>query len=97
TITGRSVVDVAARLQDASQAGLVIGEGDRLAFRHDLIREAIYTDMAPAVRSDLHRAAGQALAAHGAPVTQVAQQFALGARTGDLDAVAWIERAGAEV
>src|SRR6185436_12096689 len=35
TITGNSVIDVAARLQDASQAGLVIGEGDRLAFRHD--------------------------------------------------------------
>ena len=97
TVTGRSIVDVAARLQDASQAGLVVGEGDRLAFRHDLIREAIYTDMAPAVRGDLHRAAGQALATHGAPVTQVAQQFALGARAGDLDAVAWLERAGVEV
>ena len=97
TVTGRSIVDVAARLQDASQAGLVIGDGDRLAFRHDLIREAIYTDMAPAVRSDLHRAAGQALAAQGAPVTQIAQQFALGARPGDLDAVAWLERAGSEV
>jgi DNA-binding CsgD family transcriptional regulator/tetratricopeptide (TPR) repeat protein len=96
TVTGRSVVDVAARLQDASQAGLIIGEGDRLAFRHDLIREAIYTDMAPAVRSDLHRAAGQALAAQGAPVTQIAQQFALGARPGDLDAVSWLERAGTE-
>ena len=97
TITGHSVVDVAARLQDASQAGLVIGDGDRLAFRHDLIREAIYTDMAPAVRSDLHRAAGQALASQHAPVTQIAQQFALGARPGDLDAVDWLEQAGSEV
>jgi DNA-binding CsgD family transcriptional regulator len=97
TVTGRSIIDVAARLQDASQAGLVIGDGDRLAFRHDLIREATYTDMAPAVRCDLHRAAGQALAAQGAPVTQIAQQFALGARPGDVDAVAWLERAGIEV
>lgn len=97
SVTGRSIVDVAALLQEASQSGLVIGDGDRLTFRHDLIREAIYTDMAPAVRGDLHRAAGQALAAEGAPVTQIAQQFALGARPGDLDAVAWLERAGNEV
>ena len=52
--------------------------------------------MALAVRQDLHRAAGEALAAGGAPVAQVARQVALGAREGDLDAVAWLERAAAE-
>ena len=42
TITGRPVIDVAAWLREASLAGLVVGDGDRLTFRHDLIREAVY-------------------------------------------------------
>ena len=94
-ITGRTVMDVAAQLHGASQAALVVGDGDRLAFRHDLIREAIYEDMALAVRQDLHRAAAEALAAASAPAAQVARQVALGARPGDLDAVSWLEQAAA--
>ena len=95
-ITGRSVIDVAAGLRDASLAGLVVGDGDRLTFRHDLIREAVYSEMPAAVRRDLHRAAGTALAHDGAPTQQVARQLASGALPGDLDAVAWLERAAAE-
>jgi class 3 adenylate cyclase/DNA-binding CsgD family transcriptional regulator len=96
TITGRPILDVAAWLREASLAGLVIGDGDRLTFRHDLIREAVYGHMLAAERRDLHRAAAQALAAAGAPTQQVARQFARGAVPGDLDAVRWLERAGDE-
>ncbi|MGD9703897.1 MAG: AAA family ATPase [Acidimicrobiia bacterium] len=95
-ITRRSVIDVAAALRDASLAGLIVGDGDRLTFRHDLIREAAYADMLPAVRRDLHRAAATALAEDGAPTQQVARQFALGALPGDLEAVGWLERAAVE-
>ena len=86
-ITGRAVIDVAAWLREASLAGLIVGDGDRLAFRHDLIREAVYGHMLPAERRDLHRAAGQALAHAGAPTQQIAEQFARGALPGDLEAV----------
>ena len=79
SITGRPVIDVAAWLREASLAGLIVGDGDRLAFRHELVREAVYGHMLPAERRDLHRAAGQALANAGAPTQQVAQQFARGA------------------
>jgi class 3 adenylate cyclase/DNA-binding CsgD family transcriptional regulator/tetratricopeptide (TPR) repeat protein len=95
-LTGRSVVDVAGSLREASAAGLVVGEGDRLAFRHDLIREAVHADLLPAEQRDLHRAAALALARIGAPPSQVAQQFALGAEPGDLEAVEWLERAATE-
>lgn len=95
-VSGRSVVDVAAGLQEATRAAIVAGDGDRLRFRHDLIREAIYEDIDPAIRRDLHRAAGQALVAIDAPVMQVAQQLSLGARLGDLEAVEWLERAATE-
>ncbi len=96
SITGRPVIDVAAWLREASLAGLVVGDGERLAFRHDLIREAVYGHMLPAERRDLHRAAGQALAHAGAPTPQIAEQFARGALPGDLDAVEWLERAADE-
>jgi hypothetical protein len=48
SITGRPVIDVAAWLREASLAGLIVGDSDRLAFRHDLIRESVYGHMLPA-------------------------------------------------
>jgi class 3 adenylate cyclase/DNA-binding CsgD family transcriptional regulator/tetratricopeptide (TPR) repeat protein len=95
-ITRRPVIDVAAWLREASLAGLIVGDRDRLAFRHDLIRDAVYGYMLPAERRDLHRAAGQALADAGAPTQQIAEQFARGALPGDLEAVRWLERAAGE-
>jgi class 3 adenylate cyclase/DNA-binding CsgD family transcriptional regulator/tetratricopeptide (TPR) repeat protein len=95
-ITGRPVIDVAAWFREASLAGLIVGDGERLTFRHDLVREAVYGHMLPPERRDLHRAAGQALANAGASTQQIAQQFARGARSGDLEAVAWLERAALE-
>jgi class 3 adenylate cyclase/DNA-binding CsgD family transcriptional regulator/tetratricopeptide (TPR) repeat protein len=96
SIAGRSVVDVAAWLRDATLSGLVIGDDDRLAFGHDLIRAAVYDDMLPAERRGLHRAAARALAEIDASAVQVARQYAHGATPGDTDAVAWLERAAVE-
>ena len=96
TVTGRSVIDVAASLRDAAVAGLITGDGQRLAFRHDLVRDAVYEHMLAAERRDLHRAAAQALARAGAPTQQVARQFARGALPGDLDAVDWLVQAADE-
>jgi class 3 adenylate cyclase/DNA-binding CsgD family transcriptional regulator len=93
TITARTVVEVAAALRDASLAGLVVGDGDSLCFRHELVREAVYHSMLPAVRRDLHRAAARSLVAVGAPTQQIAEQYARGARPGDVEAVRWLERA----
>lgn len=92
-IAGRSVVDVAGALREAVDAGLVTGDGSRLAFRHDLMREAVYVGVAPAIRTDLHLAAARALAGAGASTHQVARQYALGARPGDVVAVDWLVRA----
>ena len=96
TLTGRSVIDVAAWLREASVAGVITGHGDRLAFRHDLIRDAVYDHMLAAERRDLHRAAGQALALAGMPTQQIARQFARGAVAGDIEAVEWLVRAADE-
>lgn len=95
-VAGLSVVDVAALLHEAVDAGLVTGAGQRLAFRHDLIREAVYLGVAPAVRTDLHLAAAQALAGAGASAAQVARQYALGARPGDAVGAGWVLQAARE-
>lgn len=96
-VTNRPVVEIAAWMREATVAGLVSGDGDRLRFRHDVVREAIYDGLVPAERRDLHRAVGQALARANAPAQQVAWQFARGAEVGDDEAVAWLVRAADEV
>jgi DNA-binding CsgD family transcriptional regulator/tetratricopeptide (TPR) repeat protein len=93
TVVGRPVVEVASVLRAPVEMGVLSGVGDTLSFRHDLIREAVYDEIVPAIRRDLHSAAGRALAGAGAPVAKVAQQFALAARPGDVVAVEWLERA----
>lgn len=71
------------------------GSVDQLAFRHDLVRMAVYDSVPPTLRSSLHVAVGRALAEAGAPAAQVAAHLALGASVGDRAAVEWLMR-GAE-
>ena len=94
--TSRSVTDLSAALEQAIQAGVVEDDGERLAFRHDLIREAIYKDIPGSVRLGLHREHGQRLAQSGAPALQVAEHLARGAVVGDTEAVEWLTRAARE-
>ena len=93
TVTGRSAVDLSVVLAEAIRAGVLEDDGARLRFRHELIRDAIYEDLAGSVRRALHREAGQRLAQAGAPSLQVAEHLARGATPGDPEAVAWLARA----
>ena len=92
-VTGRTPAQLLSALAAAVDAGLFTESGDRLAFRHDLVREAIYHDLPVAVRKGLHRQAGEVLGGAGAPVERVAGHVALGAEAGDADAVGWLQRA----
>ena len=81
----------------AGISGRVLDEdGDRLRFRHDLIRDALYEDLPTAVRRGLHREAGQRLAGTGASSLQVAEHLARGAGQGDTEAISWLARAARE-
>jgi len=93
TVTGRPAVDLSVVLGEAIRAGVLDDDGARLRFRHDLIRDAIYKDLAGSVRRALHREAGQRLAHAGAPALQVAEHLARGATPGDPEAVPWLARA----
>ena len=66
---------LAARLEEAIAAGVLRDAGPRMAFRHPLIRQALYEGTPAALRTALHQQAAQALAASGAPVDHVAEQL----------------------
>lgn len=92
-LSGRSAQSLVAPLEAAMRAGVLGERGARLAFRHALIRTAVYEDMSAAMRKALHREAGHLLAEAGAPADLVAPHMAAGAEAGDVEAVTWLRRA----
>jgi DNA-binding CsgD family transcriptional regulator len=96
TVLRRSTFELLPHVQEAVRAGVLGSTSDRLAFRHDLLREVVYQDLPGPVRTELHRDAGRALAAAGAAAEQVAHHLGLAAAPGDLDAIEWLIRAADE-
>ncbi|MFD7660362.1 ATP-binding protein, partial [Actinosynnema sp. NPDC059797] len=94
-VSGRQAVDLLADLRPALAAGVVDGSGERLAFRHEMLRQALYEDVPPALRSDLHLEVGGALAAAGAPAARVAEHVESAGAVG-AEASAWYWRAARE-
>ncbi len=96
-VMGRPPVDLLKPLREAIDARVLYEEGDRLAFRHDLIRESLYQDLPEPLRTTLHLEAGKALARHGAPPEDVAEHFVRGGRPGDHDAIQLLHAAAKAV
>jgi DNA-binding CsgD family transcriptional regulator len=92
TVLGTPVIELWQATSEAVRAGLLTESGDRLVFRHELIREALAQNTPAAVRDALLAQAGYALARAGAAVERVAELFAAG---GSLDrrTVAWLSGA----
>jgi DNA-binding CsgD family transcriptional regulator len=76
-VLGKTVADVMPALDEAHATGILTdsGNGMALAFRHPLIREALYAELPAAVRGAWHLDAGRALAAAGAAPDRVARQL----------------------
>jgi DNA-binding CsgD family transcriptional regulator len=74
-VLGRGVADLVSPLDEARAAGVLAESSGGMAFRHPLIREALYEEMPAAVRTAWHRDAGRALAEAGAPADRVARQL----------------------
>ncbi|MFI7022293.1 ATP-binding protein [Micromonospora sp. NPDC049900] len=89
----RTVSDLAEGLQNAVTAGIVVGVGDQLAFRHPLIRQALYDSMPAALRAALHCEAARTLAGAGAEPLRVAQQLLAAGHTGDEWTRTWVVEA----
>jgi DNA-binding CsgD family transcriptional regulator/tetratricopeptide (TPR) repeat protein len=74
-------------------AGLIIEDGPRLAFGHDLIREAVLETLPASSRRALQRRAVDVFLAEGVPPAEVARQLADSADPGDHAAVSLLSRA----
>ena len=58
---GRNELETADGLDELVRRQLLIQEGEKLAFRHDLVRTAVYRGLTPWRHQALHRRAGDAL------------------------------------
>jgi DNA-binding CsgD family transcriptional regulator len=86
----RPVSSLVAALRSAQLAGVLAERGERLAFRHELVRDALYNDLALTVRRGLHAEFASALVAAGRPPGQAADHVMRAAAPGDERAVASI-------
>lgn len=83
-------------LAPALSDGLVGEAGAELAFRHELVRDAIYQDIPLSLKRALHLQVGRALAAAGGPPAIVADHLCLGGESGETEAVQWLNTAAVE-
>ncbi|RKT55318.1 BTAD domain-containing putative transcriptional regulator [Saccharothrix australiensis] len=90
TAAGRPVPDFAAALEEPLAAGVLADTGSGLAFRHPLLRQALYQGMPGPVRNALHRQAAESLAGAGAAVEVVAGQLAAAPAVVDPWVVGWL-------
>jgi DNA-binding CsgD family transcriptional regulator len=74
-VLDRRIAELVPAIDDALAAGVLKEVDEKLAFRHALIRTALYDDIAAPVRAAWHGDAAKALAAAGAPVNRVARQL----------------------
>jgi predicted ATPase len=95
-VLGQPAVELAPPLQEAVARGIIGERDERLAFRHDLIRDAIYEHIPLDVRRQLHREVGRSLATAGVRPLVVAHHLALGAEAPDAEAAGWLRRAALE-
>ena len=89
-MAGMPIPELLEPTKDLVQAGIFMESGNRLAFAHDLIREAVRASSSIPVRRALDRQAADVLLAEGALPVEVAQQLAACAEPGDEVAIATI-------
>ena len=77
-LAGRPPSQLIAPLRAAQRAGVVEARGERLAFRHELVRDALYEDMPLSVRRGLHAEVAAALTRAGRPAERVAEHLLRG-------------------
>jgi DNA-binding CsgD family transcriptional regulator len=95
SLTGMPPATLLTALREALTAGLITEDGDRLSFRHDLVREAVDAGLPRTVRQSLRRRAVDVMLSNGAPPTDVAELVMEVAKPGDAAAIAILQQAAA--
>jgi DNA-binding CsgD family transcriptional regulator/energy-coupling factor transporter ATP-binding protein EcfA2 len=96
-LLGRPPLDLRSEIREAIAAGLLTEEGDRLGFRHDLVREAVDARLPKAVRRSMRRTAVEVMLQHGASAADVAQLVMDIAEPGDVTSASLLRRAAEQI
>lgn len=72
------IATVTATCLRATEAGTLLGSGDQLCFRHDLLRRAVLDQIPPAIAHSIARRAGDVLADTGGDPARVASCWLAG-------------------
>ena len=78
TVLGTPTIEQWGVVTEAIQSGILVDAGEKLVFRHDLIRQALAEDLPPAVLTALHLQIGRALADMGAAPERIAEHLMSG-------------------
>lgn len=97
SVLDRSTIEIASSIETAITAHVIEERDESIGFRHDLVRQAVYDHIAPALRRALHREVASKLEAAGCSPLIVAHHLARAATGADPEAAAWLHRTAATV
>ena len=96
-VAGLPATEAATAIDGLYRGGLLYEANTGWArFTHALIRQGVYEDIAPPVRSELHAACFRALVAAGADPAEATEHALAGQLAGDHEAITTVARAGRE-
>jgi DNA-binding CsgD family transcriptional regulator len=93
----RSPASLLSALEEAVRADLLVEDGERLRFRHDLLREATRQSLPQSLRRAMERQSASVMLRIGAAPAEVAAQLARSAEPGDKEAVGALREAAQSV
>ena len=91
-VSGRKPTGLLPVVEESVANGLLVDRHGRLAFRHPLIRAALYERFPEALLTHLHRHAARQLAGAGASLEAVTEQLAASGRDADDWLVDWLDQ-----
>lgn len=96
-LVGRSAAELLGAADEAVGSGTLVESGIELAFRHDLLREAVYNNLSGPVRSVMHTEAAEVVRAEGRSPVEVAEHLIRSGRRDGGTALAVLREASAQV
>jgi DNA-binding CsgD family transcriptional regulator len=93
----RSPASLLSALEEAVRADLLVEDGERLRFRHDLLREATRQSLPQSLGLAMERQAASVMLGMGATPAEVAAQLARSAQPGDRQAIDALRQAAKSV
>ncbi|WP_446040064.1 helix-turn-helix transcriptional regulator [Streptomyces sp. SID1121] len=82
-LLGRPPVELLPVISELVGASVLVDDGASLAFRHDLVREAMYARLSEPVRTALHREAASAVWREGRSAAEFVEHLMRGKRRGE--------------